>query len=279
MTKSSLLYMPYLTLGDPNLEESYKYALALIEGGADILELGIPFSDPIADGPIIQGAMERALQFQEKDKHFTMKRALALCQKIHENTSTIPLALLLYANSILNSYELITPTDEPKETKEIVQHRLEYFLQKCRESGIQNLVIPDLPFDTLEAEILHELSESYKVHQILLVTPNMSEERLKKFAKKAKGWIYYVSSLGVTGLRDALPEDTKNQIMRIRKYTKLPIFAGFGIHKVEQIKLLKGVVDGVIVGSYNQSLIQKQESNLCFQIKNATKDFVTACKT
>ena len=292
-SKKSLLYIPYLTLGDPSLEKSYEYANALIEGGADVLELGIPFSDPIADGPVIQAAMERALNnnnnnnnnnnlknnLNNKDNFFNFDSVFEICNKLNLNKAkVVPKIFLIYSNTLLNAYNLITPTSSTSDTKKIVAKSLEKFLANCKKTGVKGLIIPDLPIDSLEAEILSELSIKYDVVQITLITPNMYPERLEFLTKKAKGWIYYVSSLGVTGMRSLLPKDIKRNILKIREYTNVPIFAGFGIHKSEQVNLLKGVVDGVIVGSYNQSLIAKQENDLIQKLISVTKTFRKVCE-
>ena len=288
-SKKSLLYIPYLTLGDPSLEKSYDYANALIEGGADVLELGIPFSDPIADGQVIQAAMERALNNDNnkiknnldnnnKNNLFNFDSVFEICNKLNLNKAKeVPIIFLIYSNTLLNAYNLLTPTSSTSDTKKIVTKSLEKFLANCKKTGVKGLIIPDLPIDTLEAEILSELSTKYDVVQITLITPNMHPERLEFLSKKARGWIYYVSSLGVTGMRSLLPKDIKSNILKIREYTNVPIFAGFGIHKSEQVNLLKGVVDGVIVGSYNQSLIAKQEKDLIQKLISVTKTFRKVC--
>ena len=274
--KEGLLYMPYLTIGDPSLEKSYEFALGMIDAGASLLELGIPFSDPIADGPVIQAAMERSLS-----SSISTKDIFSLCAKIHRARPDIPLIFLSYFNPIVNAFsflEAVGGGEEKGAYLKKVSKNLRLFLKECKESGIAGLVIPDLPFDQPEAKILREAGEEYGVSQILIALPNTSHERLQKLCGAARAWIYYVSSLGVTGMRKSSELKLSNNLQRIRELTSLPLLAGFGFHEAEQVFPFKGSLDGVIVGSLNQSIIAKKGENAKEELIQVTRSFVQACK-
>ncbi len=261
--KNSALYMPYITLGDPDFETSIKIANAMIEAGADILELGIPFSDPTADGPVIQKAMVRAM----KHHNFSLNKIFEITQKIHSQNPNIPLVYLTYFNPVFKF--------KKKENTFIG----EAFFKKCEDIGIKALVIPDLPFDSYEfIEIYQHINKNnINISIIPMIAPNTSEKRIKKILKKGSGFVYYITSLGVTGIRDTLPENIKDRANLIRKYTSIPIFAGFGINKPEQVIELKTIFDGVIVGSLNHKIIEdelQQPYKIKEKIYKTTKNFV-----
>jgi len=261
--KNSALYMPYLTLGDPDFETSIEIANAMIEAGADILELGIPFSDPTADGPVIQKAMVRSM----KHPNFSLNKIFEVTQKIHSQNPDIPLVYLTYFNPVF------------KYKKNENTFIGEAFFKKCEEIGIKALVIPDLPFDSYEfIEIYQSISKSNRNISIIpMIAPNTSEKRIKQILKYGNGFVYYITSLGVTGLRESLPENIKERANLIRKYTSIPIFAGFGINKPEQANELKSIFDGVIVGSLNHKIIEEelqQLDRIKEKIYKTTKNFV-----
>ena len=270
--KGMMAYMPYLTLGDPSLSRTMEYSLALIEAGADLLELGIPFSDPTADGPVIQAAMDRALRHK-----ISWEDIFSLCSQIHEKYPHIPLIFLSYLNPILNGVEFIMPGQNQQEHALAVKKRLQFFLKKCSASGVHGLVIPDLPFDQPESIILRELAESYNVAQILMIAPNTPLSRLERVCHAARGWLYYVSSFGVTGTRKELPPDLISKIQSLNKKTDIPILAGFGFHEAKQVMSLRGVIDGVIVGSKNQEIIAKKPHEAHQDLQKLTEAFVQAC--
>ena len=272
--QEGLLYMPYLTLGDPSLSKSYEFALAMIDAGADLLELGIPFSDPVADGPTIQAAMDRALS-----ANFSIKDIFILCRKIHTERPHIPLIFLSYFNPIINAFSLLEARRSREEYIEGLSKNLGLFLQECQASGIRGLVIPDLPFDQLESEILRALASRYELSQILMVLPNTSPQRLAQICEVAQAWLYYVSGLGVTGIRKSMAIELGENIKKVRRLTKLPILAGFGFHQPEQIIGLRGVVDGVIVGSLNQNIIAQKGANAREELGRITRSFVQVCHT
>ena len=261
--------MPYLTLGDPSLEKSLEFSDVLLSAGADILELGIPFSDPIADGPLIQDAMQRAFnsfdkKIVSKKEPLSIKNIFSVVKKIHLKHPDVPLLFLCYANSILGF-------SKGKTTEE---KAIEKFLTNCKDSSIKALVIPDLPFDTPEYEILSRLALKYDVATVLLVSPTTSEDRLEKICQLSQGWIYCVTSLGVTGIRKELPSDLSRRFLEIKKKTKVPIFAGFGIKEPSQVNSLKGLASGFIVGSKNHEIISQYGKNAAQYLKKIALSFV-----
>jgi len=264
--KNSALYMPYLTLGDPDFNSSIQIAESMINASSDILELGIPFSDPTADGPIIQKAMVRSMMHSE----FSLEKIFETTYNIHQLNPNVPLVYLTYFNPIYKyQYHKNTFIGES-------------FLKKCTDIGIKGLVIPDLPFDSKEFQ---EIYENIKKHQlnislIPMIAPNTKDKRIKYILSYGSGFVYYITSLGVTGLREQLSEDIKERANLIRKYTSIPIFAGFGINKIEQVEELKKIFDGIIVGSLNHKIIEENLSkeNPISEIKEkiykTTKNFV-----
>ncbi len=211
----------FLTVGDPNIEVSEKAILTMQEEGVDLIELGVPFSDPSADGPTIQRADERALE-QGVDifKVFTM------VERIRDKVE-VPMVFLLYYNVI-------------------VQYGAEEFFARCKETGIDGLIIPDLPYE--ESGEIKEYIDKYGVYQINLVSPT-SKERIKAIAENAKGFLYCVSSLGVTGEKSAFNTDFDEFVGIIKKYASVPACVGFGISNGQQVRDLSKYFDGAIVGS------------------------------
>ncbi len=275
--KQSIVYMPYLSLGDPSIEKSLEFALTMIDAGAHMLELGIPFSDPTADGPIIQAAMDRSLN----NKDSGIENIFALCAKIHKTHPHIPLIFLSYLNPILNALQPLSALMKKSDKdsyRMALSRNLELFLGRCAKNGVRALVIPDLPFDQEEAQLLSAMAKQHGLSQILMVSPNTSPTRLEKIAKHARGWIYYVSSLGVTGIRKEIPFNVKEKICNIQKLSGLPVLAGFGFHQADQIKLIKNIVDGVIVGSMNHRIIERQKGSAKEELYLFTKELAQACR-
>lgn len=220
----------YITCGDPNLETTTRLVLAMEKAGADIVELGIPFSDPLADGPVIQRASQRALSSGSNID--TIFEAMT---KLREKTD-IPLSFLMYYNSIFS-------------------YGIEKFLNKFN-GLIDGLIIPDLPLE--ERNELKELLNDYPIDLIPLVAPT-SKSRIEQIVQGASGFVYCVSSLGVTGKRTGFNSNLDKFINEVKKYTSMPLAIGFGISNEDDIKNLKHLSDGLIVGS---AIIQKIEENL-----------------
>lgn len=214
-------FIPFVTGGDPTLDITEQLLYAMEEAGADLIEIGIPFLDPIAEGVVIQEANERALSAGcTTDKLFDMvKRAR---QRV-----TVPMVFLTYLNPIYT-------------------YGKERFMKRCRECGVDGIIVPDMPFE--EKGELSEICEEYGVDIISLIAPT-SKERIRMIAGEAKGYIYCVSSLGVTGVRSEIKTDIAGMVKLVRETTKVPCAVGFGISTPEQARKMAEVSDGAIVGS------------------------------
>lgn len=212
----------FITAGDPDLNITKKLIVEMEKNGADLIELGVPFSDPIAEGPVIQAANVRALAGGvQLDKIFDM-----IC-KVREETQ-IPLVFLMYYNSIL-------------------VYGINRFFERCAACGIDGVIIPDLPFE--ESGEIEQQTQKYGVHQIQLISPTSTPARIKRICEKAKGFVYCVSSLGVTGMRSNFQTDFSTMFDIINRYADVPACIGFGISTPEQVRELKQYCDGLIVGS------------------------------
>jgi tryptophan synthase alpha chain len=212
----------YVMAGDPDLPTSGRMAMACVEGGADILELGFPFSDPIADGPTLQRASERALA-----SGTTLKGVLQLAGEVRRK-SDVPIALMGYLNPVLAMGE-------------------ERFLDACVAAGVDAVILPDLPPE--EAEGFCAQAARRGVSVVFLLAPTSDEARCRAAAAVASGFIYYVSVTGVTGARAELPPDIGDKLARVRAVSPVPVVVGFGISSPEQAKALAAYAEGVVVGS------------------------------
>ena len=222
-------FIPFITCGDPDLETTEKIVRAAVTNGADLIELGIPFSDPTAEGPVIQGANIRALAGGvTTDKIFDLVRKLRV-------DITVPFVFMTYANVVFS-------------------YGAEKFIGICSEIGIDGLILPDLPFE--EKEEFLEVCHKYDVDLISLIAPT-SENRIGMIAKEAEGFIYIVSSLGVTGERSEITTDLGSLVKVIRQNTDIPCAIGFGISNPEQAKKMADISDGAIVGSAIIRIIEK----------------------
>jgi tryptophan synthase alpha chain len=220
---SQCAFIPFITAGDPDLETTAKALETLANNGADLIELGVPYSDPLADGPTIQAAATRALQ-----KGVQLEDVLAIV-KDAVNKIDVPIILFTYFNPIY-------------------YRGVESFLQQIKVAGVSGLVVPDLPLE--EADILLNSAAKIGVEVILLVAPTSSPERIKAIAQKSQGFIYLVSVTGVTGVRSEMAVGVKDLLASLRQATDKPIGVGFGISDPEQAKQIKDWgADAVIVGS------------------------------
>lgn len=226
--KNGKAFIGFLTGGDPSIEKSKEFILQMVAGGADLIEIGIPFSDPVAEGRVIQKANIRALSAGA-----TTDRIFDLVAMVRNETD-IPLVFLTYLNPVF-------------------RYGYERFFEKCRSLGIDGIIIPDLPFEE-KAEIAG-YAEQYDVDPISLVAPT-SEQRIKQIAEDAAGFLYVVSSMGVTGMRSEIRTDLKDMIETARKVSDIPIAVGFGINTQDQAKQISDVADGVIVGSAIVNIIE-----------------------
>ncbi len=222
-------FIPFITCGDPDLETTAAAVRAAAANGADLIELGVPFSDPTAEGPVIQGANLRALQGGvTTDKIFNLVRSL-------RQDVTIPMVFMTYANVVFS-------------------YGAQRFIATCQEIGIDGLILPDLPFEE-KGEFL-SLCHQYGVDLISLIAPT-SENRIAMIAKEAEGFLYLVSSLGVTGMRSEIKTDLASIVSVVRENTDLPCAIGFGISTPEQAKKMAGLSDGAIVGSAIIKLLEQ----------------------
>lgn len=214
-------FIPFITCGDPDTETTANAVRAMVAAGADLIELGIPFSDPTAEGPVIQGANLRALEGgMTTDKVFDLVRDL-------RRDVTIPMVFMTYANVVYS-------------------YGAEDFIRTCSEIGIDGLILPDLPFE--EKEEFQPICKIYGVDLISLIAPT-SADRISMIAKEAEGFIYVVSSLGVTGTRSEIKTDLQSIVDVIRANTEVPCAIGFGISTPGQAKKMAAIADGAIVGS------------------------------
>ena len=220
-------FIPFVTCGDPDLETTAKVVRAMAEAGADLIELGIPFSDPTAEGPVIQAANVRALAAgATTDKIFDLVRDL-------RKDVAIPMVFMTYANVVFS-------------------YGSEKFISACKEIGIDGLILPDIPYE--EKDEFDPICKRYGVDLISMVAPT-SEDRIATVAKDANGFIYVVSSLGVTGVRSEITTDIGAMVQLIRASSNLPCAVGFGISTPEQARKMAGLSDGAIVGSAIVKLI------------------------
>src|SRR5712691_7596825 len=212
----------YLMGGDPTLEDIEAYVQQLAEAGADIIELGVPFSDPIADGPVIQQAAERALR-----SGTSLKKILATVRSLRRKIQ-IPLVLMAYYNSIFRYGEAA-------------------FCRDAVAAGMDGLIVPDMPPD--EAGTIHPLAEKAGLDVIFLLAPTSTAKRQTSVARLSRGFIYYVSLTGITGAKLTDKADVEEKVREIRRYTKTPVAVGFGIATPEDAREVARIADGVIVGS------------------------------
>lgn len=271
-TEERPVFMPYLTVGDPSFDKTIRFAEAMIEAGADLMELGIPFSDPTADGPVIQAAMVRSMSHSD----FSVAKVFEVARAIHEKHPEVPLIFLTYFNPVINSFP--PESTEKLSVSQKMKRSIENFLVRCKEAGVQGLVIPDLPHDQPEAALIRSIGEPLGVYQIMMVAPTTEPKRKREICKLARGFIYYVTSLGVTGERKEFPPDMEKKIREVQKLSGLPILAGFGFTHPDQARPLTGITDGVIVGSYNHTLIQEKGEGALQALAENTRGFVEALK-
>ncbi|USG63501.1 tryptophan synthase subunit alpha [Brevibacillus ruminantium] len=229
--RSRKRFIPFLTVGDPTLEATFHLAHGLVEAGADLLELGVPYSDPLADGPTIQRASDRALA-----NGVTIKDALNLVERLRQSGLEAPLVLFTYYNPVL-------------------QYGVERLFADLAAKGADGIVIPDLPIEENAAAV--KAASDNGVHVISLVAPT-SDSRIRMIGQQATGFLYCVSSLGVTGTRASLREDLAEFLQRVRSSTKAPTAVGFGISTPEQVKAIAPHTDGIIVGSAIVQEIERQ---------------------
>lgn len=239
-------FIGFLTAGDPTIEKTVEYILAMEEAGCDLIEIGIPFSDPMAEGVVIQDANVRALKHNT-----TTDDVFDIVKAVREKTD-IPLVFLTYINPVFF-------------------YGYERFFKRCNELGIDGIISPDLPYE--EKGEIAEIARKNDVDVISLIAPT-SKERIQKIAGDASGFIYIVSSLGVTGMRSEIKTDLNAIIEDIRDVCDLPLAVGFGINTPEQSRDIAKIADGVIVGSAIVKIIEEHGENAA----EALKEYVSSMK-
>ena len=222
-------FIPFITCGDPDLETTGKIVRLMAENGADIIELGIPFSDPTAEGPVIQGANLRALS-----GHITTDKIFSFVTELRKDID-VPLVFMTYANVVFS-------------------YGSEKFIRTCSEIGIDGLILPDLPYE--EKDEFCPICERHGLDLISLIAPT-SNDRISMIAKEARGFVYIVSSLGVTGERSKITTDIGKIIKLVRESTDIPCAVGFGISTPKQAEEMGSLADGVIIGSAIVKIIEK----------------------
>ena len=247
-------FMPYLCAGDPTPELTAKLLLTLETAGADLIELGVPFSDPIADGPTVQRASERALAHS-----ISLQQILEIVKNLRPQTE-IPIAVMSYYNPIFRMGE-------------------EAFCKAAQEAGVDGVIVPDLPPE--QAQPLLEVAPKYNLATIFLVAPTSPPERMQLIASVSTGFIYCVSVTGVTGARATLSDEIAPMITELRKHTDKPISVGFGVSTPEQAKQVADIADGVIVGSAIINVIEENmddEAKLLTVVKQFASDLAMGVK-
>lgn len=229
--KKKKAFIAFITAGDPNLRATEQLVLAFEDAGVDIVELGVPFSDPLADGPTIQASSQRALE-----KHVNLNDILAVVKRIRRK-SQIPLALMTYYNPVFHYGE-------------------KRFAKKARACGADGLIIPDLPPE--EAADLIACARGNSLATIFFLAPTTTPQRMRRIVKASTGFVYYVSLTGVTGARQQLPDTMRQQVRLAKRLTAKPICVGFGVSTPAQIRTVAKAADGVIVGSAIVNEISKR---------------------
>jgi len=244
-------FIGFTVAGDPNRETSIRAAMALIDGGTDILELGIPFSDPVADGPTIQKADERSLA-----SGTTVTGVFGMVLELRKTFHT-PIVLLTYYNTVY-------------------RRGIDRFYREAHEAGVDGILIADMPVE--ESDDVYEAALRHAIDPIFLITRTTSEERMKMIAARSRGYLYLVSVLGVTGARDTIPSEAIDLLRTVRKHTDLPLALGFGISTISHARTCSEAgADGIIVGSAIVEIIEKNLGNPDEMAANL-KEYVTAMK-
>ncbi|MCQ2428386.1 MAG: tryptophan synthase subunit alpha [Clostridia bacterium] len=243
-------FIAFITCGDPDLETTGSVVRAAVRGGADLIELGIPFSDPTAEGPVIQGANLRALKGGiTTDKIFDFVREL-------RHDVKVPMVFMTYANVVFS-------------------YGAERFISTCRDIGIDGLILPDIPFE--EKEEFQPICSKYGVSLMSLIAPT-SEHRVAMIAKEAEGFVYIVSSLGVTGTRSEITTDLSSIVKMIKDNTDVPCAIGFGISTPEQARRMAAISDGAIVGSAIIKILEKHGKESAPMVREYVKSMKDAIR-
>ena len=243
-------FIPFITAGDPNLDITEKLIIGMADAGADLIEIGIPFSDPVAEGVVIQRADERALKAGT-----TTDKIFELVGRIR-NQISVPLAFMTYINPIFT-------------------YGTERFMAACQKYGIDGVIVPDLPYE--EKEELLPYTHRFGIDLISLIAPT-SHDRIKMIAKEAEGFLYCVSSMGVTGVRSQIKTDLFSMIEAVREVSSIPCAIGFGIATPEQVQEMASLADGAIVGSAIVQLVEQYGTDCVEPVCEYVKQMKEAVK-
>lgn len=227
--KSGKAFIGFITGGDPSIEKSEEFIYEMIRGGADLVEIGIPFSDPIAEGPVIQEANIRALA-----GNATTDKIFELAAAVRKNTD-IPLVFLTYLNPVYN-------------------YGYDRFFSRCKELSVDGVIIPDLPYE--EKSEIADIVKENGIDLISLIAPT-SEQRIKQIVSEATGFVYVVSSMGVTGVRNQIQNNLSHVLETVKAFSSVPVAVGFGINTPAQAKEISKLADGVIVGSAIVKIVEE----------------------
>lgn len=239
LDENKKIFIPYIMCGDGGFDKTKEVIRLLENSGASIIEIGIPFSDPIADGPVIQSAGQRAL-----DNGTTLKKSLAFLKSIPPNND-VPRIIMTYLNPI-------------------IQYGFESFFSELRESHISGLIIPDLPLE--EYNMILPYTNQYKIAIIPLIAPSTGLKRMADILKKTHGFVYAVTVNGTTGGRHEFPDEVLNRLKLLKENTDMPIVAGFGVSTINQVKTIGNYCDGVVVGSKIVDLAHNNQFNAIEQL-------------
>ncbi|MCL2800666.1 MAG: tryptophan synthase subunit alpha [Treponema sp.] len=245
--KNGKAFIAFITGGDPSIEKTKEFVLEIIKAGADLVEIGIPFSDPIAEGPVIQEANNRALAAGA-----TIEKLFTLVADLRKDpvSANVPLVFLTYINPVF-------------------YYGYDAFFKRSADVGLDGIIIPDVPYE--EQPPVREAAEKYNIDLISLIAPT-SEARIKEIAKNASGFIYLVSSMGVTGIRSEITTDLSSITKAIKSVTDTPVAVGFGIHTPQQAAEMSKIADGVIVGSAIVKIIAQHSEHSAQQLFNYVKE-------
>lgn len=245
--KNQKAFITYTTAGLPDLEGTKKLIRAQEEAGVDLIELGVPFSDPVADGPVIQNASYQAIC-----KGVTLKKVFHTVEQMRAEGIQIPIIFMMYYNTVLH-------------------YGVKDFVKKCNEVGVDGLIIPDLPYEEQD-EINEYLNQSDATILIQLVSP-VSGKRIPKILEHAKGFVYCVSSMGVTGQAASFHKEVISYLTQVKQVSKIPVMMGFGIREAQDVAPMKDIIDGAIVGSHFITLLEENNfstiaaTNYCNKFK------------
>lgn len=231
--KNEKAFITYMTAGLPDLERTKELIKAQKEAGVDVIELGIPFSDPVADGPVIQDASYKSICLGTN-----LKKIFVMMEELRGESVEIPIVFMMYYNTILH-------------------YGIEAFAEKCRETGVDGLIVPDLPFEEQE-ELLSELLKADSTILIQLVSP-VSKDRIPVILEHARGFVYCVSSMGVTGQGGTFHKEVIHYLSEVKAVSKIPVMMGFGIRTPEDVRPMREIIDGAIVGSHFMKLLEEND--------------------